>query len=236
MWFCDSTSFNVCCDKFGFTDICILCTQLMCCITSNANVSSICYFVERLVETCWSHWFLNFHSLFHRCYGKIPLHMLLLNQCTLYILYVFFVLKSCVLYVFFVLKSCFPYCFKEILKVYLRNDDYYFIIFLIIKRVLKYLTYARIFSAPFRVRVMVFNATFDNISVIWWRSGLLVLDRRKPPTLPQVTEKLYHIMVYRVHLAMIGVWTHNASVDMHWLHRELLIQLHVPYDHDAFLI
>jgi hypothetical protein len=47
-----------------------------------------------------------------------------------------------------------------------HNTDY-FIIFLIIKRVLKYLTYAPIFSAPFRVRVMVFNATFDNISVIW---------------------------------------------------------------------
>ena len=139
--------------------------------------------------------------------------MLLLDQCTLYILYVFFVLKS-----------CFPYCFKEILKVYLKNDDYYFIIFLIIKRVLKYLTYAPIFSAPFRVRVMVFNATFDNISVIWWRSGIGFGNRstrRKPPTLPQVTEKLYHIIVYRVHLAMIGVWTHNASVDMHWLHRWL---------------
>ena len=43
------------------------------------------------------------------------------------------------------------------------------------------------------VGFMVFNTTFNNISVISWRSVLLV---EKTTDLSQVIDKLYHIMLY----------------------------------------
>ena len=46
------------------------------------------------------------------------------------------------------------------------------------------------------VCLMVFNATFNNISVILWRSILLVEetgDLEKTTDLSQVTDKRYHI-------------------------------------------
>ena len=43
---------------------------------------------------------------------------------------------------------------------------------------------------------MVFNATFNNISVISWWSVLLVEELEKTTDQLQVTDKLYHIMLY----------------------------------------
>jgi hypothetical protein len=68
---------------------------------------------------------------------------------------------------------------------------------------------------------MVFNATFNNISVISWQSVLLVeeigipCEKHRPSASHWKT--LSHNVVW-VHLT--SSWTHNVSGDGHWLHNQ----------------
>jgi hypothetical protein len=72
------------------------------------------------------------------------------------------------------------------------------------------------------VRVMVFNATLNNISAISWRSVLFVEETEvlgeNHRTVTSHWQTLSHNVVSST-LHLSGIWTYNFSCDRHWLHR-----------------
>ena len=69
------------------------------------------------------------------------------------------------------------------------------------------------------VWLMVFNTTFNNISVISWRSVLLVEETGVPGENHRPVASHWQILSHNVvHITLIEIRTHNISGDKHWIH------------------
>jgi hypothetical protein len=79
------------------------------------------------------------------------------------------------------------------------------------------------------VWLVVFNATFKHISVILWRSVLLMEETRVPRESHRYFASHWQTLSHNVVSSMNGVRTQNIGGNRYWL--QLLIKL--PYDHDG---
>ena len=87
---------------------------------------------------------------------------------------------------------------------------------------------------PHRIRVMVFNAIFNNISVIFYFIGGGNREYpNKTTELLQFIDHLYHMMLRWILLDMSVIRSSNFICDRYWLHMWLYIQLPYDRDHDG---